>query len=318
MKRGGGIYMELREVKYFIAIAEEKNLSQAAKKLYISQPALSAFLAKMENQSNTKFFERSSNNSLKLTQAGKVFLEGSRKIMGIYSDMEKQVRELSSDIPQTITIGMTDERFFRVVVRSIPLIKAIHPNAHIHTVLYPVSELHKKVANGELDFAHSAYIEEERDSSFEYIKLTDVEVDLVTPLDHPLSKYSFLNSMTAERITIDKVKDSPMVLLEHSTILRKIEDNYFEQHGFSPNVNALVNTSYATLNIVETGLFLGLCPESFHSDRVAYIRLNPPLHYISGIYYRKNSYLTKTMYDFIDILKKTSQENISLPPEKID
>ena len=82
--------MSLREIKYFIAIAEELNLSKAAKKLYVSQPSLSTFLAKLESEFNTQFFFRAKNNSLTLTTAGKIFLDGCKKIIEICFLKKKQ------------------------------------------------------------------------------------------------------------------------------------------------------------------------------------------------------------------------------------
>lgn len=305
--------MELREVKYFIAIAEEKNLSQAAKKLYISQPALSSFLSKIEAQSNTQFFSRAVNNSLELTKAGEIYLNGCKKILEIYNTMEKQVQELSTEKPQTIRIGVTDERFFRIVVNSVSLLTEIHPNVQIQVVIFSAVELIQKILKGELDLAHSAYIESEKEPGLEYIKLTSVEIDLVVPLFHPLANHTCSNNMAPKRISLNQINNSPMVLQEKSTIFQKVVDKYFEQQNYNPNVKALVNNSYSTLSVVETGLFLGLVPESFHSDQVAYMRLDPPLHYVSGLYYKKNSYLTRAIKDFIDILKETSQINLTFP-----
>ena len=71
--------MELKEIEYFLIIAEEGNLTRAAERLYLSQPAMSKFLSKLEENYKTKLFSRK-NNTLELTPAGKVYLSGAKKI----------------------------------------------------------------------------------------------------------------------------------------------------------------------------------------------------------------------------------------------
>lgn len=75
--------MELKDIEYFLAIAEEGNLVKAAERMYISQPAMSKFLSKLENEYGTKFFIRN-HNHLKLTNFGLIFLDGAKKIMDIF------------------------------------------------------------------------------------------------------------------------------------------------------------------------------------------------------------------------------------------
>lgn len=67
--------MKLNDIHYFIVIAEEKNISSAASRLYISQPALSQFLQKLERELNTNLFTRTE-KGLSLTEAGRIYLNG--------------------------------------------------------------------------------------------------------------------------------------------------------------------------------------------------------------------------------------------------
>ena len=71
--------MDVKQQEYFVAIVEEGSISKAAKKLYISQPTLSQFLSKLEAAEGAKLVTRSSNNSLGLTEAGKLFYESAKK-----------------------------------------------------------------------------------------------------------------------------------------------------------------------------------------------------------------------------------------------
>lgn len=89
--------MELKEIKYFLAIAEYNNMSLAAEKLFITQPALSHFLSKLESSLNVKLFKKKANNSLELTDAGRIYLESAQKINEIQQDMLRQLANHDND-----------------------------------------------------------------------------------------------------------------------------------------------------------------------------------------------------------------------------
>src|SRR5882724_5926144 len=72
--------MELRHLRYFVAVAEEENVSKAALKLHISQPGISRQIRDLEDEIGFPLFERSA-KSVRLTAAGKVFLTGAREVL---------------------------------------------------------------------------------------------------------------------------------------------------------------------------------------------------------------------------------------------
>lgn len=79
--------MKLNDIHYFIVIAEEKNISSAASRLYISQPALSQFLQKLERELNTSLFTRTE-KGLSLTEAGRIYLNGCYHIASIAETLD--------------------------------------------------------------------------------------------------------------------------------------------------------------------------------------------------------------------------------------
>ena len=79
--------MEHREMEYVIVIAQEKNLSKAAERLFISQPALSRFLTKLENELGTPLFERKNRQYLP-TYAGELYLDTARQILRLQQQFD--------------------------------------------------------------------------------------------------------------------------------------------------------------------------------------------------------------------------------------
>ena len=83
--------MKLREYEYMLAIAQEANMTRAAQRLYISQPALSKLLASVESELGVQLF-RQENRRMIPTAAGKIYLENAEKILSLNHDMERTVR----------------------------------------------------------------------------------------------------------------------------------------------------------------------------------------------------------------------------------
>ena len=87
--------MDMKTAHYFIAIAEEKSISKAAKRLYLSQPTLSSYLRKLESSVGTPLFYR--DKTLSLTPAGEVYIKGVRKIVAINNKMYREIEDICAN-----------------------------------------------------------------------------------------------------------------------------------------------------------------------------------------------------------------------------
>ena len=96
--------MNFLNIKYFMAIAEEQNISAAARKLYVSQQSLSEHLKKLEAEIGTPLFERG--NTMRLTVAGECFFEGSKEILAAYNRMCSNIDAITENRRSKITIGV--------------------------------------------------------------------------------------------------------------------------------------------------------------------------------------------------------------------
>src|SRR5271155_603636 len=96
--------MELRHFRYFVAVAEQENVSRAALKLHISQPGISRQIRDLEAEIGFQLFERSA-KSLKLTQAGKIFLGEARAVLQRADEAVKAARAAASKISGELHVG---------------------------------------------------------------------------------------------------------------------------------------------------------------------------------------------------------------------
>src|SRR5438270_4992915 len=96
--------MELRHLRYFIAVADEENVSRAAAKLHVSQPGISRQIRDLEDEIGFQLFERSA-KSLKLTAAGKTFLTEARAVLSRADEAVKKARSVAGGAGNELDVG---------------------------------------------------------------------------------------------------------------------------------------------------------------------------------------------------------------------
>lgn len=308
--------MELKEIKYFIAIAETGNMSKAAEKLFISQPALSHFLSKLEASLNVKLFHKQSNNSLVLTDAGKILLQGSKEIAAIHQAVLKQLSEYQAGSGQSITIGLSSERSTQLLTGALPILYDHFPGIKVDIMHHTVTDLKQLVKNGEVDFAYSAY--KQKEPGFEYIPFDTLKIDVLVPAAHRLAHIaSPIPNENMNSISLHDLAGEPLILLKKNTVMRDIEDIYFKENRFRPNVQIELLSIASSIAIIrDTQKHIGLFPRGYspyHDGSVLYLNLLPMLPYEVGVYYKKGTQLTKAMKYCITLMRDNLiQQNLQL------
>lgn len=118
--------MYIKTIKYVAAIAQEGSFSKAAEKLYISQPALSKCIKKLEDELNTPLFERKG-NILELTAAGEVFVQDASSILQLYEKMLRRIANLANMYEDTVHFGISPFYSKYYLSRILPSLYANHP-----------------------------------------------------------------------------------------------------------------------------------------------------------------------------------------------
>src|SRR3974390_58274 len=122
--------MELRHLRYFVAVAEELSFTRAAKKLRINQPPLSAQIRQLENELGTQLFRRLT-RGIALTDAGKLLLEQARVILKQVEEAAIGVRRRGRGETGRIIVGSSGAIFHPLVVRALHESKTRYPNLTI-------------------------------------------------------------------------------------------------------------------------------------------------------------------------------------------
>lgn len=134
---------------YVLTLAEEQNLTRAAKRLFISQPALTLYLNRLEAELGVRLFDRSKSPVL-LTKAGKYYIEEMKKISAAEQTLRSEIR-LIADPAQTLIIGIGQVRGHHWLPMMLPAFCAIHPNVNIQVVQGTEQHMSEALHAGSID-----------------------------------------------------------------------------------------------------------------------------------------------------------------------
>lgn len=141
--------MLYEKLNYIIAIAEERNLTQAAKRLYISQPTLTLYLNRLENELGVKLFDRSK-SPVTLTDAGAYYLEKMKKIYASEQALRSQIHFIANPT-QTLLEGIGQVRGHHWLPLFLPTFCSIHPDINVQIVQETEQQMYEDLQKQKLD-----------------------------------------------------------------------------------------------------------------------------------------------------------------------
>ncbi len=122
--------MELRHLRYFVAVAEMENVSRAALKLHVSQPALSRQIRDLEDEIGFCLLERTA-KSVRLTEAGRVFLNDARALLQQAAEAVKKARAVAGAEPAELHVGYSPAPFAHVLPKALRAFQSAMPDVHV-------------------------------------------------------------------------------------------------------------------------------------------------------------------------------------------
>jgi len=286
--------MNLRDLKYIVEVAREKNFARASEKVFVSQPALSMQIKKLEETLGVEIFERDKQNFL-ITPVGAEIIKKAEIILQESEEIKMIAKNSKDPHKGEIRIGA----FPTVASYFLPnFVKNIHkkfPHLKIFLIEAKSDELITQLKSGELDLCLLAM--PIADDNLIGEKIFSEKFLLATPKGHPFSKKS--------KIQIKELKNQELMLLEDGHCLR---DQALE---ICSMVKAFENqdfraTSLETLRqMVANGTGITLMPEIAvrTDDKISYVKIfNAPFRTI-GIHYRKSSVQKNLIKEIIKLAK---------------
>jgi DNA-binding transcriptional LysR family regulator len=179
--------MELRHLRYFVAVGEEQHYGRASRRLRVAQPALSRQIQDLEEEIGFKLFERLP-RGVKLNPAGKLFLEDARRILQEISDAAARAARVARGRSGTLRVGFTENASWRgVVPDSFRRFREQQPDAELQ--LHPAASLDQieAITAGRLDAGFVNFMPK-ADPELDQLAVGNPPVELAVPKRHPLAK----------------------------------------------------------------------------------------------------------------------------------
>lgn len=303
--------IQFKQLKYVLAVAEERSISAAAKKLSISQPSLSQFIQKVEENIGMPLFDRSV-SPLKLTEIGNAYIKMAKKIMELATQFENQVDDMLDFTKGKVVIGSSPFRSIHLLSKILPIFKEKYPNIDVLLTEHNTYNLEELVQQNEVDFAISLLPVDKR--IFDFEPLFDEKILLALPPLHPLAKNADNSQKRIyPKIQLSQLKETNFIQMNKGHRSHYMLLDLCKKAGFSPNVILETNDMTTSQTLVSAGMGAALLPEgvvSFNSlkDKPKFFELEQQPQRTVAIIYRKGHYLSKAARAFIDVLK----ENIEL------
>ncbi|WP_414441029.1 LysR family transcriptional regulator [Burkholderia sp. 22PA0106] len=259
--------MELRQLRYFVAVAEELHFGRAARRLFISQPALSFDIKRFEEQLGARLLERSS-KSVVLTNAGQVLLAEAQRLLQQADEAAKLTTQSAHGLAGRLRIGFVNSMLYRGLPEAVERFEAAHPDVEIALKEMNTAEQSRALQQLQIDlgFAYWGHYPAEIDTQL----LMSEAFLCCLPADHPFAG--------KKRIDLQVLQNEPFILFP-----RAVSPHYHDQiiatcvdAGFSPTIRHEARLWQTVVTMVEFGMGVALVPQALartQSQRAVFIRL---------------------------------------------
>lgn len=295
--------MDTKQLEYILKIAEENNITRAAEKLFITQPALNQQLLRLEKELGAQLFHRS-RTDWRPTEAGEVYLENARKMLLLKQETYRIIGDMVSDRKGRLSVGFTPGRGIAMFSAVYPKFHREYPDIIVTPQELSVRRQQTLISRGQLDIGFMTLCDKHRTSD-EYIDIAKEEIYLAIPGRHPIGRRALSGGFAPLDITA--VQYEPFVLMYQESTIRSLVDDIFEQAGFQPDVLFETSNTGTILTMIRSNLCCGLIPYYYIQDRSAEIAcFSLPSHPSWDVVasYRKGSYLTHAASYFIGLAKE--------------
>lgn len=291
--------MEIRVLKYFLAVAQEESISKAAESLHITQPTLSRQLMELEKELQTKLLIRGKRNKkVTLTDDGKLLRARAQEIVDLANKTESEFLFDDENISGEVFIGGGETDSIRVVGKAIKELTREYPNIKYHFFSGNGEDVTEKLNKGLIDFG--VFIEPIDKKEYGFIQFKQKETwGLLMPKNSPLS--------AKEYITPQDLLNIP-ILTSRQYLVKNLLSGWLGYNYEKLNVIGTYNLLYNASIMVEEGVGYVLCIDKLINltgdSKLCFRPLQPSLEAGILIAWKKNLPLSKSSRIFLNKLQE--------------
>lgn len=302
--------MDLKYLTYITAIAKERNISKAAKSLYISQPTLSLYLAKLEDELGLPLFYREG-RELYMTPAGQLYVDAANHILETKDELYCKLRNLVSTSPKVISVGIMPQYGGSMFSSVYHDFKELHPNVQLNISGGNCTDFEHLLMKGSIDFAIASTINP-FSSKLEYETIQDDEIFLVTSKENPLLAQLKNSSLPLGKEEFQLFAGSSRIASPKGSIRRAAEEVLLSYLQIDPPVLCEMSDFRTLRNMAHDKHSIAFLPkgclEKDDPQLTALAIPSSPKLYISLIY-RKNKTFNDLEQEFIGLVRRWYDDN---------
>ena len=239
--------MELRVLRYFLAVVREGTITKAANFLHVTQPTLSRQLMDLEKELGQQLFIRSSNN-ISLTPEGMLLKQRAQEIVELADKTESMFSNMKNEIAGEIFIGSGETSSIKIIAEVLKEIRLEYPKIKYNLYSGNADDVSEKLDKGLIDFG--IFIQPTDISKYEYLSLNSFDTwGLIMRKNDPMANKKY--------ITADDLIDIPLITSRQVEKITNIKNEYLEWFGDlinDLNIVARYNLIYNAAIMVEEGL----------------------------------------------------------------
>jgi DNA-binding transcriptional LysR family regulator len=263
--------MELRHLRYFVAVADAQSITRAAEQLHVSQPPLSRQIRDLEDELGVPLFERAARR-VTLTAAGRVFLRDARFLLQRADESVRRVRTAACQTSGELRIGYSPLPTLELLPRTLKVLRKTAPQLRVNLLDLFSDEILQGVAQKTLDLALIVQPAPRKDRGLVFESLGELPIGIIVAPDHPFAR--------RRSVTMAEALGEPLV----AYIRRGYSDYHHWLHGVlqthpgKTRIAAQVDGSPSLFAAVQAGHGIAFGPPQFVTvagGRVRYIRIHP-------------------------------------------
>lgn len=287
--------MELRELKYFLAVAREENITKAAEYLYITQPSLTRQIQNMEREVGQPLFSRSGRKMV-LTEAGMLLRKRAEEIVALYEKAENEWLNFSDNVNGEVYIGGGESYGMTILMDAVGKMLSDYPDIKIHLYSGDILDVCERLDKGLIDFG---LVMQPTDlSKYEHIRLSYKDRwGVLMRKDHPLADREF--------ITPADLSGVPLVQSRHSLPNGYLADWYAGTDGINVvgTYNLLRNATYFAEKNIGCVLCFDRLINTTGDSNLTFRPLSPPVEVELDVVWKKYQVFSKAAQLFLSVMK---------------
>jgi DNA-binding transcriptional LysR family regulator len=245
--------MELRQLRYLVALADERHFTRAAAREHIAQPALSQQIRRLETELGVTLVERTTRR-VAMTEAGELLVHRARRILAELDDAHAELSALAGVQGGRLSVGALHTMGPVDLSLLLASFHRSHPAVELTVREQSSEELAEMLRDDEIDLAFLSVTERIQSRGLELHHLVSEELVAVLPTSHPLAR--------REGVALRELAGDPFISFRAGSRLRELLDWAAAETGFEPRIALESNESRRIRSLVSSGLGVAILPRS--------------------------------------------------------